>query len=163
MPGNSGAGHQRRKNIMSALLKNAFRAATGITGAFEAILGLSIVFFASQLQPLLDTAVQPEPLYFRILGMMDAFIGASYVCIGLRPEKYRQFNKGTCLLRLGLSCVFFAEGFWLLDRPFLRLVYQFLAFFDLSLFIAQAAYLRQTAPTSAADCRSGNSSPPECR
>lgn len=125
--------------------KKLFQLFIGITGACEVIIGLSIVFFASQLQPYLDTAIQPEPLYLRILGMLDSYVGAAYVCMGLAPDKYRIVNKGTCLMRLGLSMVFFAEGFWLLDKPFLRLIYQFLAFFDLSLFVMQAMYLRKTA------------------
>jgi hypothetical protein len=117
----------------------------GITGLCEVLIGLSIVFFASQLQPYMDTAVQPEPLYFRILGMMDAFIGAGYVYMGCRPDASRILNQGTCLMRFALSMVFFAEGFFLLEDAFLRLIYQFLAFFDLSLFVMQAMYLRKTA------------------
>lgn len=129
--------------MMSSVWKRSFKLIMGITGICEIFLGLSIVFFASQLQHYFSTGILSEPLYLRILGMMDFFIGVAYFQISRRPEYYRILNRGTSLLRLGLSCVFFVEGFWLLEERGLRMMYQFLAIFDFSLFVIQALYLRK--------------------
>ncbi len=123
--------------------KNIFQLVMGITGICETVLGLSIVFFAAKLQTYIATGVLQEPLYLRILGMMDFYIGFTYVQIARRPDYYLLLNKSTSWLRLGLSCVFFAEGFWLLEERGLRLTYQLLAVFDLSLFFIQTHYIRR--------------------
>ena len=122
--------------------KTLFRTITGVTGVCEALLGLCIVFFAADLQRYLATGALYEPLNLRILGMMDFYIGMTYVFIAKDPDKYAILNKGTCWLRLALSALFFAEGFWLLHDGSLKLIYQSLGFFDLLLFIVQAIYLK---------------------
>jgi hypothetical protein len=127
---------------MSSKWKRIFRLILGITGSCETLLGLSIVFFATYLQRYLATGVLSEPLYFRILGMMDFYIGLCYVVIALHPDRYLILNKGTCLMRLGLSCLFLAEGVWLLEEKGLRLIYQFFALFDFSLFVIQGLYIK---------------------
>ncbi len=129
--------------MMSNIWKRSFQLIMGITGICEILLGLSIVFFASQLQQYFATGILSEPLYLRILGMMDFFIGVTYFQISRRPDYYRILNRGTSLLRFGLSCVFFVEGFWLLEERGLRMMYQFLAFFDFFLFTIQTLYLRK--------------------
>lgn len=130
---------------MSNLWKKLFQLVIGVTGICEALLGLSIIFFAAYLQPYIDTGVLPEPLYLRILGMMDFCIGIAYFNISRKPDEYFILNKSTCYLRLGLSCVFLAEGIWLLEKETLRLTYQLLAVFDFFLFSIQGIYIRQTA------------------
>lgn len=132
---------------MTKFWRKIFILIIGITGICEMLLGLSIVFFASQLQHYFATGILSEPLYLRILGMMDFFIGLTYFQISRRPDHYRILNKGTSYLRLGLSCVFFVEGFWLLEEKSLRMMYQFLAFFDFFLFIIQTLYLRRSDKT----------------
>ncbi len=129
---------------MSNLWRNSFRIIMGITGICETILGLSIIFFAGRLQPYIDTGVLQEPLYLRILGMMDFYIGVTYYQISRRPDHYLLLNKSTSYLRLGLSCVFFVEGVWLLEDRRLRLIYQLLAIFDFFLFSIQTLYIRKT-------------------
>lgn len=129
---------------MSHLWKILFQAVIGVTGFCEILLGLSIIFFASGLQPYIDTGILPEPLYLRILGMMDFYIGVTYFTISRNPDKYLLLNKSTCYLRLGLSCVFLAEGLWLLENRGLRLVYQTLSLFDFFLFSMQALYIKKT-------------------
>jgi len=121
-----------------------FRLILGATGICEMLLGLSIIFFATQLQSYFATGWLYEPLNLRILGMMDFFIGAIYFQISRRPDYYRILNKGTAYLRLGLSLVFFAEGFFLLEQGRLRVVYQFLTIFDFFLFAIQTTYLRKS-------------------
>ena len=128
---------------MSDTQNKLFLLAIGITGICEMILGLSIVFFASWLQNYFAAGVLPEPLNLRILGMMDFFIGAAYLQIARRPEYYRVLNRGSSFLRLGLSGLFFVEGFWLLERNSLRIMYQFLAFFDFFLFAIQTVFLKR--------------------
>jgi hypothetical protein len=128
---------------MKNVWKKVFQLIMGATGISETLLGLSIIFFASQLQHYLATGILSEPLYLRILGMMDFFIGVAYFQISRRPDYYRILNRGTSFLRLGLSCVFFVEGFWLLKGEGLRMMYQFLAFFDFFLFVIQTLYLRK--------------------
>lgn len=128
---------------MKNVWKKVFQLIMGATGISETLLGLSIIFFASQLQHYLATGILSEPLYLRILGMMDFFIGVAYFQISRRPDYYRILNRGTSFLRLGLSCVFFVEGFWLLEGEGLRMMYQFLAFFDFFLFTIQTLYLRK--------------------
>jgi hypothetical protein len=120
---------------------------TGLTGISEALLGLIIVFFALHLQPYIDTGVLPEPLYLRILGVMDFYIGIAYIFISFNPEKHYILNKWTCYLRIGLSAVFLIEGVWLLEAKGLRLIYQSLAVFDFFLFSIQAAYIQKTGET----------------
>ena len=117
---------------------------TGLTGVSEALLGLIIVFIASHLQPYIDTGVLPEPLYLRILGVMDFYIGIAYIFISFNPEKHYVLNKWTCYLRIGLSAVFLIEGVWLLEAKGLRLIYQSLAVFDFFLFSIQAVYIKKT-------------------
>lgn len=129
---------------MSDFWKRAFQIVMGITGICEMLLGISIVFFAARLQPYIDTGVLPEPLYLRILGMMDFYIGAAYFQISRRPDYYLLLNKGSSYLRLGLSSVFFAEGVWLLEDRGLRITYQSLAIFDFFLFFIQTLYIRNT-------------------
>lgn len=121
-----------------------FRLIMGVTGICEMFLGLSIIFFATQLQSYFAAGLLYEPLNLRILGMMDFFIGAVYFQISRRPDYYRILNRGTSLLRLGLSCVFFIEGFWLLEERGLRMMYQLLAIFDFFLFLIQTLYIRKT-------------------
>lgn len=120
---------------------------TGLTGVSETLLGLIIVFFASHLQPYIDTGLLPEPLYLRILGVMDFYIGIAYILISFNPEKHYILNKWTCYLRIGLSAVFLIEGVWLLEAKGLRLIYQSLAVFDFFLFSIQAAYIQKTGET----------------
>ncbi len=129
---------------MSNLWRRSFQVVMGVTGISEILLGLSIVFFAAKLQPYIDTGILPEPLYLRILGMMDLYIGVTYFQISLRPDHYLLLNKSTSYLRLGLSCVFFVEGVWLLEKRELRLIYQSLAIFDFFLFTIQTLYIRKT-------------------
>ncbi len=126
-------------------LTTLFRLYLGITGVCETLLGLSIVFLASVLQHFLETGALEEPLNFRILGMMDFYIGIGYVAIALNPEKHLLLNKVTCLMRLGLACLFLVEGLFLLHDSGLRLTYQLLAAFDLSLFVSQGLYIRSAA------------------
>jgi hypothetical protein len=128
---------------MKNVWKKVFQLIMGATGISETLLGLSIIFFASQLQHYLATGILSEPLYLRILGMMDFFIGVTYFQISRRPDYYRILNRGTSFLRLGLSSVFFVEGFWFLEGEGLRMMYQFLAFFDFFLFTIQTLYLRK--------------------
>lgn len=132
---------------MTKVWNKLFRLFIGITGLCEMILGLSIVFFASQLQSYFATGILSEPINLRILGMMDFFIGFAYLRISCRPDYYRTLNKGTSIMRLGLSCLFFVEGYWLLEDKNLRIMYQFLAFFDLFLFIIQTLYLKRSNKT----------------
>lgn len=127
---------------MFHLWKILFQAVIGVTGICEILLGLSVVFFASGLQPYIDTGVLPEPLYLRILGIMDFYIGVTYFTISRNPEKYFLLNKSTCYLRLGLSCIFLTEGLLLLEDKGLRLVYQALSVFDFFLFIIQSVYIK---------------------
>lgn len=122
-------------------LRTLFRLILAITGLCETLLGLSIVFFATFLQRYLATGILPEPLNFRILGMMDFYIGLCYLVIAADPQRYLILNKATCLMRLGLSCLFLVEGVWLLQDSGLRLTYQFLALFDFSLFVIQGWYV----------------------
>lgn len=130
--------------ISSNLWKISFKVVMGITGVCEMLLGISIVFFASRLQPYIDTGVLPEPLYLRILGVMDFYIGAAYFQISRRPGYYLLLNKSASYLRLGLSVIFFAEGIWLLEERGLRIIYQSLAIFDFFLFFIQTLYIRNT-------------------
>ena len=115
-----------------------FRLIMGLTGVSEAVLGLAIVFFATGLQAYLAPDLLAEPLYLRIIGMMDFWIGSLYILIAIDPVRHAHVNKSTSFLRLGLSAVFFVEGFWLLQRWDLRLMYQLLGAFDFSLFLIQA-------------------------
>ena len=115
--------------------KRLFQAVIGLTGIIETLLGLLIIFFAAYLQPYIDTGILPEPLYLRILGVMDFYIGIAYIYISFKPDKYYILNKGTCYLRLGLSGIFLIEGVWLLEAKGLRLIYQSLAVFDFFLFL----------------------------
>lgn len=121
-----------------------FRLIMGVTGVAESILGASIVLFAVPLQTWIAPGILSEPLYLRILGMMDLWIGLCYFQIGRQPDRWRQLNQSTAYLRLGLCCVFLVEGVWLLDEPLLRWAYQLLALFDFSLFLIQTLYLRKT-------------------
>ncbi len=130
--------------MISDMWKRLFQAIIGFTGIIEALLGLLIIFFASYLQPYIDTGVLPEPLYLRILGVMDFYIGIAYIFISFNPDKYYILNKWTCYLRIGLSVIFLVEGVWLLEAKGLRLVYQSLAVFDFFLFLIQAAYIQKT-------------------
>mgnify|MGYP001592490247 FL=1 len=130
--------------MISVVWKRLFQLVTGLTGVSEALLGLIIVFFASHLQQYIDTGVLPEPLYLRILGVMDFYIGIAYVFISINPEKYYILNKWTCYLRIGLSAIFLIEGVWLLEAKGLRLIYQSLAVFDFFLFSIQAVYIKKT-------------------
>ena len=114
-----------------------FRLLMGLTGISEAVLGLAIVFFATDLQVYLEPDLLDEPLYLRIIGMMDFWIGSLYVLIAIDPVRHTHLNKSTSFLRLGLSAVFFVEGFWLLQRGDLRLMYQLMGAFDFSLFLIQ--------------------------
>lgn len=123
-----------------------FRWVVGLTGVCEALLGLSILFFAQDLQEWVAPGMLDEPLYLRIIGMMDFWIGLLYLLIGIDPERFAQLNRATRYLRLGLSGVFFAEGFWLLEEALLRWSYQLLAIFDLFLCIIQSLYLRSAPP-----------------
>lgn len=132
---------------ISNIWKRLFQLVTGLTGISEALLGLIIVFFASHLQPYIDTGVLPEPLYLRILGVMDFYIGIAYIFISFNPEKHYILNKWTCYLRIGLSAIFLIEGVWLLEAKGLRLIYQSLAVFDFFLFSIQAAYIKKTGET----------------
>lgn len=134
--------------MISVVWKRLFQFVTGLTGVSEALLGLIIVFFASHLQQYIDTGMLPEPLYLRILGVMDFYIGIAYVFIAINPEKHYILNKWTCFLRLGLSAVFLVEGAWLLEAKGLRLVYQSLAVFDFFLFFIQAVYIKKTGEAS---------------
>lgn len=127
---------------MPGIWTKLFRLVIGITGVAECLIGLAIVFYAARLQQLLATGLLSEPLNLRILGMMDFWIGVLYILIGWKPERYLQLNRATYLLRLGLSIVFFIEGFWLLEDPDLRIMYQALAFFDLFLAIIQSLFDR---------------------
>jgi hypothetical protein len=126
-------------------MRTVFRLILGITGLCEAILGIAIVLFATYLQHYLAPEVLPEPLYLRIVGMMDFYIGLVYILIALNPDKHLTLNKATRAMRLGLACLFFVEGVWLLETRGLRLLYQFLAFFDFFLFTIQSLYLRRAA------------------
>mgnify|MGYP001563224386 CR=1 FL=1 len=133
--------------MISVVWKRLFQLVTGLTGVSEALLGLIIVFFASHLQQYIDTGVLPEPLYLRILGVMDFYIGVAYILISFQPDKNYILNKWTCFLRLGLSAVFLVEGVWLLEAKGLRLIYQSLAVFDFFLFSIQAVYIQKTGET----------------
>lgn len=120
-----------------------FRIIVGLTGVSEMIIGIAIVFFATKLQSYLAPGVLYEPLNLRILGAMDLFIGTLYVLISARPDHYCLLNKSTAYLRLGLSALFFAEGFFLLEAGGLRTIYRLLAFFDFFLFAVQFIYLKK--------------------
>ena len=133
--------------VISNMWKRLFQAVIGLTGIIETLLGLLIIFFAAYLQPYIDTGILPEPLYLRILGVMDFYIGIAYIYISFKPDKYYILNKGTCYLRLGLSGIFLIEGVWLLEAKGLRLIYQSLAVFDFFLFSIQAAYIQKTGET----------------
>jgi hypothetical protein len=117
----------------------------GITGLSEAILGLAIVFFAGSLQHYFATGILSEPLYLRILGMMDFYIGVTYLQIARNPTYYLLLNRRTSYLRLGLSALFFVEGFFLLEESGLRMMYQSLAVFDFSLFVIQTLYIKKSS------------------
>lgn len=116
-----------------------------ITGVFEAIMGVVIVFCAGSLQSYFATGILSEPLYLRILGMMDLYIGVTYFQIARNPEYYLLLNRRTSYLRLGLSALFFVEGFFLLEDRGLRLMYQSLAVFDFSLFVIQTLYIKKSS------------------
>ncbi|MDH5509232.1 MAG: hypothetical protein OEZ32_02640 [Nitrospinota bacterium] len=131
-------------------MRNIFRLVMGCTGAVEAVMGLSIVFFAGTLQAYLATGNLYEPLYLRILGMMDFNIGLAYLLIAFSTDQVRVLNRWSAFMRLGLSILFFTEGLFLLKEGSLRLIYQFLGVFDLSLFAMQLWYLI-TYPTSSRD------------
>ena len=120
-----------------------FRLIMGFTAVSEAILGLAIVFFATGLQAFLAPDLLDEPLYLRIIGMMDFWIGSLYVLIATDPVRHAQVNKATSFLRLGLSNVFFVEGFWFLERWDLRRMYQLLGVFDFSLFLIQPLVIKK--------------------
>ncbi|MDH5638689.1 MAG: hypothetical protein OEZ04_09375 [Nitrospinota bacterium] len=122
-------------------MRKLFKLVIGFTGAVEAVMGLSIVFFAGALQAYLATGILYEPLYLRILGMMDFNIGLAYLLIAFRTDQVRELNRWSALMRLGLSILFFAEGFFLLREDSLRIIYQFLGVFDLTLFAMQLWYL----------------------
>ncbi|MDH5478329.1 MAG: hypothetical protein OEY50_08360 [Nitrospinota bacterium] len=122
-------------------MRNIFRLVMGGTGAIEAVMGLTIVFFAGTLQTYLATGNLYEPLYLRILGMMDFNIGLAYLLLAFRTDQVRELNRWSAFMRLGLSILFFAEGFFLLKEDSLRFIYQFLGVFDLTLFAMQLWYL----------------------
>ena len=116
----------------------------GLTGGVEAAMGLWIVFWAGSLQAYLATGLLYEPLYLRILGMMDFNIGMAYVLIGLMTDQVRALNIWSSFMRLGLSILFFVEGVFILKEVNLRFIYQFLGAFDMTLFAMQAWYLVST-------------------
>jgi len=122
--------------------RRLFQTVMGITGVSETILGFVIVFFAGNLQLYFSPGSLPEPLYLRILGMMDFYIGITYIQIALNPQYYILLNRRTSYLRLGLFAVFFFEGFFLLEARGLRIMYQALTFFDLFLFVIQTLYIK---------------------
>ena len=130
---------------MANLWERLFRVVMGITGVSEAILGFTIVLFAGSLQPYFATGVLSEPLYLRILGMMDLYIGITYFQIARNPKYYFLLNRRTSYLRLGLSALFFVEGVFLLEERGLRIMYQSLAVFDFSLFVIQTLYIKKSS------------------
>jgi hypothetical protein len=91
--------------VISNIWKRLFQAVVGLTGIIETLLGLLIIFFAAYLQTYIDTGILPEPLYLRILGVMDFYIGVAYIYISFKPDKYYILNKGTwgygCLRQKG--------------------------------------------------------------
>ena len=130
----------RTANISERL----FKAVMCLTGISEAILGLAIVFFAGSLQLYFSTGILSEPLYLRILGMMDFYIGVTYFQISRDPGYFHLLNKRTSYLRLCLSALFLVEGVFLLEDRVLRVMYQSLAAFDLFLFVIQTLYIKRT-------------------
>ena len=127
--------------IMDKVMRVLFFAAFIV----DVALGLICVFFAQEVQIILNVGREEEPAFIRILGLFPIFVGYPYYLIFCDQRKYLVLIQVTVLERLSYPILLSAEIFYLLPGPFslIHLVFSAMALITLFLALMQVYYLIQ--------------------
>jgi len=109
----------------------------------DVALGLLCIFFAQQVQVILNVAIREEPVFIRLLGLFPIFVGYLYYLIFRDQRKYVVLIQLTIVERFSYPILLSVELFYLLPGPFSLIHFAFsgMAFITLFLAFMQVYYL----------------------
>ena len=110
----------------------------------DAALGLLCIFFAHQVQIILNIAIREEPVFIRLLGLFPLFVGYLYYLLFRDQKKYLILIQVTVVERILYPILLSFEIFYLLKAPFSLIHYSFIGMALVTLFLGvmQIYYLK---------------------
>ncbi len=109
----------------------------------DAALGLLCIFFAHQVQIILNVAIREEPVFIRLLGLFPLFVGYLYYLLFRDQRKYIMLIQITVIERFLYPILLSVELIFLLPRPFalIHIAFCIMALITLFLALMQVYYL----------------------
>ena len=109
----------------------------------DVALGLLCIFFAHQVQIILNVAIREEPVFIRLLGLFPLFVGYLYFLIFHDQRKYIMLIQITVIERFLYPILLSVELIFLLPGPFslIHIAFCIMALITLFLALMQVYYL----------------------